>query len=211
MALAGLGTDTSGSIRLPAALCGLVGIRLTVGRVPREGVVPLAWSYHTVGPLCRSVEDAALLMEVLTGERLGSATGQWRLGVVEELFEIAEGYGADGVLEADGEVAELVPMRFERLRYAGAVHQLVQYAEAAQIHAPWLDQDYAPEVGTRLDAGRLLRAALQACVVPPSELGSPVASVPVGSHDGPPYGMQIIGRPEAEALVLAIAARMERR
>jgi aspartyl-tRNA(Asn)/glutamyl-tRNA(Gln) amidotransferase subunit A len=263
MALAGLGTDTSGSIRVPAALCGLVGLRPTVGRVPRDGVVPLAWSYDVVGPLCRSVDDAALVFEVLAGGSVARAElDRPRLGVVEELFEAAEEYVADGVLAAAREVGELVPVRFERLRYADAVHQLVQYAEAAEVHTPWLDQDYAPDVRVRLEAGRLLpagaylaaqqarrliieevaarmhgldalvaptvgfvapahgvgevggrplRAALQTCVVPPSELGSPVASVPVGSHDGLPYAMQIVGRPAAEAVVLAIAAGVERR
>jgi aspartyl-tRNA(Asn)/glutamyl-tRNA(Gln) amidotransferase subunit A len=224
--------------------------------------MPLAWSYDVVGPLCRSVEDAALLAQVLLGRELEAPAGPWRLGVVEELFEVAEGYVADGVLEAARDVGDLVPLRFERLRYAGGVHQLVQYAEAAAIHTPWLDSTYSPEVRSRLEAGRLmpagaylaaqrarrliieevaekmrgldalvaptvgfvapahgtaevggkpLRAALQTCVVPPSELGSPVASVPVGSHAGLPYAMQIVGRPGAEAVVLAIAARVERR
>ncbi len=264
MALAGLGTDTSGSIRVPAALCGLVGVRPTVGRVPRDGVVPLAWSYDVVGPLCRSVADAWLLLEVLVGAPLGppELSGRPRLGVVEELFADAEGYVADGVLEAAREVGELVPVRFERLRYAGAVHQLIQYAEAAEVHASWFGRPYSEPVQTRLEAGRLLpagaylaaqrarrlitremaermqglhalvaptvgfvapakaadavggqplRAALQACVVPPSEAGGPVVSVPVGSHDRRPYAMQVMGRPGAEAVALEIAARVERR
>jgi aspartyl-tRNA(Asn)/glutamyl-tRNA(Gln) amidotransferase subunit A len=159
MALAGLGTDTSGSVRVPAALCGLVGLRPTVGRVPRDGVVPLAWSYDVVGPLCRSVEDAALLFEALAGGSVARAElDRPRLGVIEELFEAAEGYVADGVLAAAGDAGELAPVRFERLRYADAVHQLVQYAEAAEIHTPWLDDDYARDVRVRLEAGRRVPA-----------------------------------------------------
>ena len=65
--LAALGTDTGGSIRIPAALCGVVGLKPTFGRVSRHGVVPLSWSFDTVGPLARSVADAALLLSVLAG------------------------------------------------------------------------------------------------------------------------------------------------
>jgi aspartyl-tRNA(Asn)/glutamyl-tRNA(Gln) amidotransferase subunit A len=64
---AALGTDTGGSIRIPAALCGLVGLKPTFGRVSRHGVVPLAWSFDTVGPMTRTVRDAALLLSVIAG------------------------------------------------------------------------------------------------------------------------------------------------
>jgi len=66
-----LGTDTAGSIRIPAALCGVVGLKPTYGLVPTRGVVPLAKSLDTVGPLARSVEDAAKAFEVLAGQGVG--------------------------------------------------------------------------------------------------------------------------------------------
>lgn len=62
-----LGTDTGGSVRVPAALCGTVGLKTTVGRVSRAGVYPLSWTLDSVGPLTRSVEDAALVHEALQG------------------------------------------------------------------------------------------------------------------------------------------------
>ncbi|MEK7219649.1 MAG: amidase, partial [candidate division NC10 bacterium] len=62
-----LGTDTGGSVRIPAALCGLVGLKPTYGRVSRAGVIPLAWSLDHVGPMTRTVTDAALLLQVLAG------------------------------------------------------------------------------------------------------------------------------------------------
>lgn len=62
-----LGTDTGGSVRMPAALCGIVGLKTTVGRISRTGVYPLSWSLDSVGPLTRSVEDAALVYHVLQG------------------------------------------------------------------------------------------------------------------------------------------------
>lgn len=62
-----LGSDTGGSIRWPAAACGIVGLKPTYGRVSRFGLVPYAWSKDTVGPLTRSVEDAALMLEAIAG------------------------------------------------------------------------------------------------------------------------------------------------
>lgn len=66
-ATAGLGTDTAGSIRCPAALCGIVGLKPTYGRVSRAGVVPLSWSLDHVGPMARTVGDAATLLRIIAG------------------------------------------------------------------------------------------------------------------------------------------------
>ncbi|MEM7407959.1 MAG: amidase [Pseudomonadota bacterium] len=63
----GLGTDTGGSVRIPASLCGISGLKTTVGRVSRAGVYPLSWTLDSVGPLARSVEDTARVYEVLSG------------------------------------------------------------------------------------------------------------------------------------------------
>jgi aspartyl-tRNA(Asn)/glutamyl-tRNA(Gln) amidotransferase subunit A len=62
-----LGTDTGGSVRVPAALCGIVGLKTTVGRVSRAGVYPLSWTLDSVGPITRSVEDAALVYQAMQG------------------------------------------------------------------------------------------------------------------------------------------------
>jgi aspartyl-tRNA(Asn)/glutamyl-tRNA(Gln) amidotransferase subunit A len=62
-----LGTDTGGSIRLPAAFSGLAGLKPTYGRVSRAGVLPLAWTLDHVGPMARSVEDCAYLLQALAG------------------------------------------------------------------------------------------------------------------------------------------------
>ncbi len=279
MALAGLGTDTSGSIRVPASLCGLVGVRPTLGRISTAGVVPLAWSYDTVGVLARSVEDAAIVLGALVEPDADIRPPAevdvrgLRLGVIEELVDASDPYVAEGVsgardnLESLG--ADVVPLTFDLLRYANAMHRIVQQAEAARVHAPWFDTQrdrYAEPVRLLLEAGRLipastylsaqqarrllieeveramtdvdallapstpivapprdatevrirgrtlpLRAALLLCTVPTSELGFPVVSVPIGSHEGLPFGMQIVGRPDSEALLLRIAAACERR
>jgi aspartyl-tRNA(Asn)/glutamyl-tRNA(Gln) amidotransferase subunit A len=67
MALATLGTDTGGSVRIPASLNGVCGLRPTHGRISKRGVIPLSWTFDTVGPLARRVEDLALLLRVLSG------------------------------------------------------------------------------------------------------------------------------------------------
>jgi aspartyl-tRNA(Asn)/glutamyl-tRNA(Gln) amidotransferase subunit A len=191
--------------------------------------------------------------------------------VIEDLVDASEPYVAEGIADLKDGLeelgAEVVPLGLDILRYAGAMHRVVQQAEAARVHAPWFDTQrdrYAESVRLLLEAGRLipaptylaaqqarrvlidevaramtdvdamlapstplvapprdatevrirnetvpLRPALLRCVVPTSELGSPVVSVPVGSHDGLPFGVQIIGRPYAEALLLRIAAACE--
>lgn len=72
---ASLGTDTGGSIRIPAAACGVVGLKPTLGRVSRGGVVPLCWSLDTVGPMARTVEDVALLMDAIAGPDAEDGSG----------------------------------------------------------------------------------------------------------------------------------------
>ncbi|ETW92502.1 MAG: hypothetical protein ETSY2_53270, partial [Candidatus Entotheonella gemina] len=62
-----LGTDTGGSIRIPAAYCGVVGLKATHGRMSLHGVVPLAWSLDHIGPMTRTVKDAAIMLQVLAG------------------------------------------------------------------------------------------------------------------------------------------------
>jgi aspartyl-tRNA(Asn)/glutamyl-tRNA(Gln) amidotransferase subunit A len=69
-----LGSDTGGSVRVPAALCGTVGLKTTVGRISRAGVYPLSWTLDSVGPLTRSVEDAALVYQALQGVDLADET-----------------------------------------------------------------------------------------------------------------------------------------
>ena len=142
MALGALGTDTTGSIRAPSSLCGLVGIRPTLGRVPRSGVIPLAWTYDVVGPLARTVEDAAILLGVLAGHDPADPVSSTapvpafdpghepsvrglRLGLVEDLLEVADPPVADGVRgrARSGSTtlgAEVVELRFDLLRHADA-------------------------------------------------------------------------------------------
>jgi aspartyl-tRNA(Asn)/glutamyl-tRNA(Gln) amidotransferase subunit A len=69
-----LGSDTGGSVRIPACLCGITGLKTTVGRISRAGVYPLSWSMDSIGPLTRTVEDAALVYQVLQGPDIRDET-----------------------------------------------------------------------------------------------------------------------------------------
>lgn len=87
MSLAALGSDTGGSIRLPAAFCGITGYKPTYGRVSTDGVVPLAWSLDHVGPMTRTAQDAALLHGVLSGQPVPLiATRALRVGVPRDPY-----------------------------------------------------------------------------------------------------------------------------
>jgi aspartyl-tRNA(Asn)/glutamyl-tRNA(Gln) amidotransferase subunit A len=67
MAIAATGSDTGGSIRAPASMCGIVGVKPTYGRVSRHGLIPLSWSMDNIGPMARTIKDAALLLEAMSG------------------------------------------------------------------------------------------------------------------------------------------------
>ena len=180
-----LGTDTAGSVRIPAALCGVTGIRPTTGRVPNRGVIPVSWTYDTVGPLARTAEDCALLLDVIGGpdahdasttpavgepclEGIGRGIAGLRIGVVAHLFDdvpidprvAAAVEAAIGELGRLGARVERVDARF--LRRAEVVQQLVMLPEAAEAHLPWLRtrlSDYGADVRARLLAGLLLPAS----------------------------------------------------
>jgi aspartyl-tRNA(Asn)/glutamyl-tRNA(Gln) amidotransferase subunit A len=168
LAAAAIGTDTSGSIRVPAALCGVVGIRPTRGLVPSDGVVPLAWSLDAVGPLAKDVAGAAHVLGLMTGRDSPSPRPEMRgmrLGLATELLAICE----EPVAEAIGlavealreEGAEIVEVTLPDLARASAIHRIVQCCEVAAAHASWFERQrdlYAPEVRARIEPGYALGA-----------------------------------------------------
>jgi len=168
MCFAAVGTDTGGSIRIPASYCGLAGLKPTSGLVDTAGVFPLSWSLDHVGPLARSSQDAALLLGGLTGHTFGSAAhlqGR-RFGVIQR-----EGAGTEpevaalfeeacAALRAAG--AEVREVEVPDLHLADAALFNVLLPEAATLHAPWLQargDDYAPATRQQLELGSALPAA----------------------------------------------------
>ena len=155
-----LGTDTAGSVRIPAAFCGVTGHRPTAGLVPTEGVVPTAWSLDAVGTLARTADECRTAVEVMSGRSLEPNGPVRRVGIVARLFEEAVPAVAAACEEAcralpgSPEVVEL-PLHDE----IATITQLVMLPEAAAAHLGWLRTclaDYGPDVRARLLAGLLL-------------------------------------------------------
>jgi aspartyl-tRNA(Asn)/glutamyl-tRNA(Gln) amidotransferase subunit A len=182
---AALGTDTGGSVRIPAALCGTVGLKTTVGRISRAGVYPLSWTLDSVGPLTRSVEDAALVYQALQGADLDDETtvgvpphevlGDLRRGVKGLRIAFGETVFFDGV---DAEVDKAVRQAGQIFRGLGAhvdsvavpevalamgeqKRALMVAAEALAVNGHLLDKHFDtldPVVVSRMAAGRALTA-----------------------------------------------------
>jgi aspartyl-tRNA(Asn)/glutamyl-tRNA(Gln) amidotransferase subunit A len=167
MVLGSLGTDTRASIRVPAALSGVVGLKPTFGSVPTDGIVPLSWSMDHAAPMARTVRDAALLLDVLAGANgklapwSGAAVDGWRLGAPVDAFAGCEPAVADavhvalGVLRSLGcTIDELASPASSDFADANAAGLFVSRCEAATFHRSIggdLDR-YWPEVGGQLAA-----------------------------------------------------------
>jgi aspartyl-tRNA(Asn)/glutamyl-tRNA(Gln) amidotransferase subunit A len=183
LCVAGLGSDTGGSIRIPASFCGTAGIKPTYGRVSRAGALPLAWSLDHVGPLARSALDCAIVLEAVAGpdprdpsastrpvpeyrrELTGDVAGL-KLGVPgEHFFDLVEPSVVEGVraaidvLEGLGARTEEVP--FPHAQHAQMAGTAIMSSEAATWHAEWLRTraaDYGADVLLRIRGGLLVRA-----------------------------------------------------
>jgi aspartyl-tRNA(Asn)/glutamyl-tRNA(Gln) amidotransferase subunit A len=160
-----LGTDTGGSIRIPAALCGVTGLRPTWGRVPSRGLFPVAASFDTIGPLARSAADCALLFDAIAAARteLDGGLAGLRVGVVDLLFARAAPSVAAAAEQAVDELrrqgARVERVEVPLLEEAGTIQQLQMLPEATAVHLPWLRTrlaDYGADVRARLLAGLLL-------------------------------------------------------
>ena len=177
-ALAALGSDTGGSIRLPAACCGVVGLKPTYGRVSRAGAMPLSWSLDHMGPLTRTVADAATVLGIIAGYDPRDATSS-RRGVpyYERTLEtpiaglrvgVAENYYFDGITD---EMAGAVHAALRAIEGLGAVvtqvrlpdpqplvdvSNVISRSESATIHSRVLrdrPHELQAAVRARLDTG----------------------------------------------------------
>jgi aspartyl-tRNA(Asn)/glutamyl-tRNA(Gln) amidotransferase subunit A len=161
LAYAAIGSDTGGSIRIPASLCGVVGLKPTFGRISLHGVAPLAWSLDHLGPLTRSVGDAALLLETLAGadphdRRTAGAAPFAAVSLVGDLRGLRVGVlgddGSGGPLGSDEALAawraglaaierggaELVPIDLPELEALRWLNGALLAIEASALHLPWL-------------------------------------------------------------------------
>ena len=178
LTFAALGSDTGGSIRMPAHFCGVTGLKTTVGRVSRAGAMPLSQSLDTVGPLARTAEDCAILLGLMAGAdpadptaisgplpdyaaaTAGSVKGL-TIGVPAAFYIDDLDAEVAGVLDATiavfrREGANVVRVELPDQRQLSGASQLVLAVEAAAFHKRWMierPQDYGPQVLMRLQNG----------------------------------------------------------
>lgn len=164
--VAALGTDTGGSIRIPASVTGTVGLKPTFGAVPCRGIYPLAWSLDTAGPIARNVADAELVFNVLRGEpdhplgaaeASGSLAGN-RIGVPRpHFFEHLQpdvGSAVEAALDVLRDLgATVVDVDWTEAAHARAASVIISRAEASEVHAASYEADpegFGPDIRSRL-------------------------------------------------------------
>ena len=275
LAWAALGTDTAGSVRIPAALTGVAGLKPTHGRLSVQGVMALSWTYDAVGPMARSARDVSRLYAILTGSQSEASPRRpeairipagyldgWMAPGVQTAFE-----SAAGIFEEAGTTSQ--PVDMEPFEDWTRLFRAVRLPEAYLYHKPMLESDASarlaePGLRERLLAGQSLpahvyigvlreRDALRRAwvrrirpgelvvlptvpVTAPGEsedpvdvagvrrdlwetlvrytlpwnvLGWPAVTVPMGTADGLPTALQIVGRPGSERELLGAAAWYE--
>ena len=185
LAMATLGTDTGGSVRIPAALCGIVGLKPTYGRVSRAGVWPVSWSMDTVGPMTRSVADCALMLQAMAGfdpadpttspqpvpdyhAALRRDVSGWRAGILQlPGLEGLDPESAQATQRACTTLAELgldcVEVSIPLLAHSAAVYNAIVSPDAYGVHADLLRRyghAYGAMVWKRYCMGALIPAHL---------------------------------------------------
>ena len=178
MCLAAMGTDTGGSIRIPASLCGVVGLKPTYGRISLRGIFPLSWNLDHAGPLTKTVQDAALMLQALAGYDEHDPSSA-NVAVADYLSEISAGVKGwrmavmigDYAWNADPEVldalraatrifeslgAHILPVEMNFLREAALANSLLTQADGAAFHRERLNEHplgFGEDVRLRLQTG----------------------------------------------------------
>ncbi|MGH3274518.1 MAG: amidase [Streptosporangiaceae bacterium] len=177
-----LGTDTGGSIRLPSAVNGIVGLRPTIGRVSNAGVIPLAWSMDTVGPMTRTVQDCSLMLDCIAGydpldrgsasvsaaypRSLDTRVEGLRIGIIPDYFfshlQPAVEQNVRAALQTFQDLgARIVEVEMQHIHGNISAQLTIESCEPSAYHQEWLRErpgDYGNDVRQLLEMGELLFA-----------------------------------------------------
>ncbi len=179
MCMAALGSDTGGSIRIPASLCGVVGLKPTYGRVSLRGVFPLSWNLDHAGPLTRSVKDAALLLQVMAGydpedpssadvpvddylQKIEAGVDGWKFALAVGEYIEASDPEVLAALRAAAHVFRSLGVKVEEvdtswLREAAFANGQMTQADGAAYHRERLEEHpelFGADIRQRLETGR---------------------------------------------------------
>jgi aspartyl-tRNA(Asn)/glutamyl-tRNA(Gln) amidotransferase subunit A len=179
-----LGSDTGGSIRIPASLCGITGLKPTYGRVSRAGVLPLAWSMDHVGPMTRTARDCALILHAIAGydpadpttsvlpvpDYTAALTGDMkglRVGLLRAHFTDVAAPDVRAAVDAAAKQLERAGAIVDEVNLTQVIHvaaasSAIVASEALAYHAAWMRaraQDYQPDVRERLRVGAFVSGA----------------------------------------------------
>ena len=256
LADAALGTDSGGSIRIPAACCGIVGFKPTYELVSTVGCFPLAPSFDHVGPMARTVEDCVALLEAIAPDFTPAELGSLEeIAVATAWTDEADPLIVHRVREAAGHFPRSHALEWPRpqigalfMREVADVHREL-YAENGELYgeeiavkierclavsdaeanrAEQVRVEYRESCLELLDGFDLLLTPTLQCVAPPTGIGDlalrerliantlpfntlgwPALALPCGpAEDGLPASVQLVGRPGADALVLAAGSRL---
>ena len=169
-----LGTDTAGSVRIPASYCGVTGLKPTYGRVSIRGVIPLSWSLDHVGPICKTVEDAALMLAVIAGyddadpasanvpvpdytRAMSARTAKLRVGVPRSPFYEGLDPEVDRAVAAAIDVLRKITLSVADVQIPAAVSPAeIWDAEIYAYHAKWIKE--TPELYQPATRAAILRS-----------------------------------------------------
>src|ERR1700691_3919688 len=165
MACMATGTDTGGSIRVPASFCGVAGLKPTYGLIDRSGVQPLGLSLDHVGPLARTVNDVRLALDAMSDVRPESAVGEIRVGVPENFYfekvapEVKDAVHA-AAYRAEKPGVRVIGVRVPDIEALNTAGLTILLSEAAAVHQAQLHRrgDFGADVLALLDQGSLIPA-----------------------------------------------------
>lgn len=183
MCFGALGTDTGGSIRLPSSINGITGIRPTYGRVSNHGIIPLAWSMDTAGPMARTAEDCALMFDAIAGhdpkdpttaarsaggysQDLGKSIQGTRIGIIPDYFfhhlqPDVEAAVRKAVKTFESLGADVVDVPIDHIHGNISAQLTIESAEPSTYHQKWLRESpelYGADVRALLEVGELMLA-----------------------------------------------------